>query len=800
MNYLAEDWASLRGAFNTRYDWEYSRFLAEQIRHRGGDHPPLGALALILTVVVSRWAEVIPRFQQEISAYDERLGVAARDRTLLHIPPDVSLSRRTAQLIHECAGDLALGWDDVVADWPPALRQEVEQWRQMITVDRAELGQNTSYRRFFRSPLSSAPLVDSTDGVLLALPHVLSTDLSRLIERMFAQQPGLQYYRARGDALEKVALRDLSRVFTGGRALHGGKYPGERPGELIEVDGVILWEDIALVVESKGGYLSLRARHGDPQAAVADLRKTIGDGFFQAARLLRKLEHDRRVKLVNADGEALELDAAKIRRIYTIIPTADTFGSITIDLDLFTREQILPDTAIPLIIAAQDLGLLVDLTPTPLEFLAYLAYREEILAHPTIHIADELEILGNFVAGHDIVSNIAMARSRYTTQLSQPEWKHRSTHLAAISPDAQQTYLNPWITASGAAWQHGNSAACPPPPRRHHDTDRARIERFFADTHHSAAATCLFLFDISELHLVRTAAQPKPRRGAPALYHQGDHGVVVLARTDTVKTARRHPAVQQFRSHMRLVAYLREDADGVGLCHAEWGKKHIFAGDPNATLADRSRFGNLATWFDEFARRRRRADRDLAPIDLENRAALVRAGMQESLAVGIVRLGLTDHVLDLMNEEIGLNQAADMYLTHVRRAANRLGVAASDIALTRDQIRAVHRLITGGAVKGDDITTLLCLAIDNPHSTPRTLADDAGLTTAASDTHLHAVVAQALESIGLSADDLRLLNAKNRRKVRDRVLGTIRANLPSANMHSAATLIETMMFTTDELA
>lgn len=43
-NPLAEDWTSLRGAFNTRYDWEYSLRLAEQIRQRGGTHPDLTVL------------------------------------------------------------------------------------------------------------------------------------------------------------------------------------------------------------------------------------------------------------------------------------------------------------------------------------------------------------------------------------------------------------------------------------------------------------------------------------------------------------------------------------------------------------------------------------------------------------------------------------------------------------------------------------------------------------------------------------------------------------------------------------
>jgi pimeloyl-ACP methyl ester carboxylesterase len=454
--------------------------LAEQIRRRGGSHPPLTTLRMFLETTMDRWSQLIPRFQQQIAAYDDRLGVAARDRTLLHIPADVTLSRRTARVVHDFARHLFIPWDDIVAAWPTENQRGAEQWRGLLSVDRARLGQNTEFRRLFQSPLASAPLIDSDVGVLLALPHVLSTDLSRLVERLFAQQSGLRYYRARGETLEKAAVRDLARIFTGGRSLHGGKYTGERPGELIEVDGVIVWEDIALVVESKGGYLSLRARHGDVKAATSDLRKTIGDGFFQAARFVRKLVRDNRVELVNDEGEKLVVDAAKVRRVYTVIPTADTFGSITIDLEGFWRKGIIPESAFPLVIATQDMRLLADVLPTPLEFLAYLDYREEILAHSTIYLADEMEILGNFVGGIDIINQVELEQSAYSFQFTRPEWRRR-THIVAMSTDAQEKYLNPWIEISGAAWQRGDLAACPPPPRRHNSADRKQIERFAGD-------------------------------------------------------------------------------------------------------------------------------------------------------------------------------------------------------------------------------------------------------------------------------------------------------------------------------
>jgi len=783
-NQLADDWTSLRGAFYTRYDWDYSLRLAEQVRRRGGTHPDLTVLIALYIVIMRHRFDVLRRFHAEIASADSALGTVLRDGTLLHLPRELTLSQPAAEVLAAGAIDLLAPWSVLVQAVPEQQRAQAEQWRELLAVQPAALGRNPDYHRIFSSPLAFAPLVQDGDLVLLALPHAISTDLSRLMERVFAGQPSLPYYRARSAAVENEAVRHLHGVFPDARILRGGKYPGTRPGELIEVDGVLVWQDVVVVVESKGGYLSQRARTGDPTSAATELRRTVADGFFQAARLVRALERNHEVTLTDEEGQSLTLDARAIRRIYAVVPTADTFGSVSTTLDLLWQREILPDRATPLIIAIQHLHLLTDLLRTPLELLGYLDYREEILTDPAFRVGDEMEVLGCYVGNTDVIGDLGKVRAEHAVEPGP----------AILSTNTQERFLDPWISAASTAWL--NQEPAPPPPRRHIDADRALIDRLHAATRDTAAATLLHQFGGAHLGAaVRLADEaPYPRRGAPILYRISDYGIVVVNPTESIRAARRLHTVRELRAHSRMLIYLSPAQNGAVLRHAELGRKHVFAG-PSGPLAQRSRLGALDPWLDTATRTRHGPHRGTTPADQENINSLVRVGLPNTLALGVTRLGLTTRVLNLADSDpaISLNQAADLYLTHVRRAADALGVHPTELALTTSAASTILRLLTSGQIRPQDAATLIQLAIHDPATPLETLARSNSLLTEHSTPLLDQAVHDALVTLGLTLDDLRRMNTKDRRKTHNRLLGTIRYQQPTANLNTAATYVEQLL-------
>ncbi|WIV56152.1 hypothetical protein [Amycolatopsis nalaikhensis] len=753
---LAWSWRSGHGAFPTRYDWAYSVRLAQRIRDRGGDHPDLAVLLSAYMFVLTGWADALREFHEKVT--DPALRTLLRERTMLHLPDALTLSEPTANDVALAASRLLLPWHVLADALPDSQREEAERWRALLTANPADLGRNTARGHVFDSPLAAAPLVAAGDLVLVSLPHLFSTDLSQLVERVFARLAGPPYYRARGEEVEEAALKHLAAVFPSAQVLRGGKYPGTRPGELIEVDGVLLWEDVALVVEGKGGYLSTRSRHGDPEAAVTELRRTVGDGFFQVARLVRALERDGRVTLTGDRGASLTLDHKAIRRIYAVVPTADTFDPLSTLLGLLWRREVLPEGAFPLIVAVPELNLLTDLLPTPPELLAYLEYREEVLATPSIRTGGELELLATFATTMDVVGTFR--------ELDVPS--------VALSTDHQEKYLDPWLEQAFHTWINGLPPV--PPPRRHVERHREKIERFLAATHDTAAATVLQQLTGAQLGAAEQYAErvPPVRRGTLSPNTLGDLGIVVTNPLDPIETVRAVRPVEDLRARSRWVVYLTPETE---FRHAEVGGTHVF-GSAAASLAEASRLGAVADWFDRAAARRH------GPITSADRA-LVEAGVPETMALGLTRLGLTKAVLDLADPEWSLTQAADFYLTHVRRALEVTGSALPAAAA-----REVLRLLTSGRIHPADAAALIEQVVRAPKVSPESLARAAGLLTDEDDDRLAAAVQAALTALDLTADQVRSSRGKERRRIRDRLLGTIRREHPGVNARAAVEAVE----------
>lgn len=692
------------------------------------------------------------------------------------MPVDLTLSERTTNDLALAASRLLLPWPVLADTLTEPWQREADRWRTLLTADPTTLGRNTARSHVFDSPLASAPLIEVEDLVLFSLPHLFSTDLSQLIERVFTRLPNQPYRRARGEAVEEAALHHLAGVFTSARVLRGGKYRGTRPGELIEVDGVLVWKDVVLVLEGIGGYLTTRSRHGDPKAAVTDLRRTVGAGFFQVTRLVRALDRDGHVTLTDERGESLTLERSAIRRVYAIVPTADTFDPLSTLLGLLSQREVLPDGAIPAILTVPELHLLTDLLPTPLELLAYLEYREEVLATPQIRTGGELELLATYTATMDIVGTFRA--------LGEPG--------GALGTDHQEKYLSPWLQDSFHVWL--NDLPPVPPPRRHVEEHRAKIERFLATTHNTAAATVLHQLTGAQLRTAELYAARVPRLRRSTLSPESAHdlGIVVTNPIDPIDTVRAVRPVHELRARSRWVIYLTPGMDGAEFRHAERGGAHVFGCDAGVSLAEESRLGAVADWFDRTAARRHGAHRSATTADQENIDALVQAGMPETIALGLARQALTTAVLDLADRdpELGLTQAANFYLTHVRQAADALDVAAADLALTTSAARDVLQLITNGRIRPEDAAALIERTVHDPATPLESLARSAGLLTDQDSARLAEAVRAALDALDLTPEQIRPSRGKERRQTRDRLLGAIRREHPDIDPRTAAQHVE----------
>ena len=122
-----------------------------------------------------------------------------------------------------------------------------------------------SYRGLFDpNPLRDRPFLEHEGEYLLGLPGAMTRDIDTLLEfRVVKGSPGVSKQRAK--TLDRLAVEYLSRLLPGAATHTNLHYEGT------ELDGLVLFERTALVVEGKGSGISVQGQRGD----TARLRRDI---------------------------------------------------------------------------------------------------------------------------------------------------------------------------------------------------------------------------------------------------------------------------------------------------------------------------------------------------------------------------------------------------------------------------------------------------------------------------------------------------------------------------------------------
>ncbi len=783
---LAAHWQAARGSFNTRYDWDYCSRLAYRMRQHGMPHPQIQFLKRIMNNLMDRWGPALVSFRENALQIDGTLGLIVTDFTLCN-PNYVELSRAETTLLERFAELITMQEEELFSNFPPAAWAYGREWLQLLAASHSTLGANANTRTIFESPLGYAPVLQIKDRYLICLTHSITTDLSLTLESKFSDAFGEPYFRARGQELEESALECLRNALPGCEYLLGGKYHLENHAELIEVDGVIVWQDIALIVESKGGFITPQTKHGSDAAAITDLKKTIGDGYYQATRLLLALERLGKVKLRNSSNEALLLGSKAIRRAYIVVPTADDMGGVTTSLERLWRNEIIPKRAVPLVISVQDLHMMIDFLKTPLDLVSYLEYREEVLLHDEIIVADEQEILGNFVGGIDILGNVHDRNDLFRCQSSMFEWRDLK-HIVFIGSDAQQKYLNPWLYSSFQALSLGMEV--PRPPTRHAGASREAIDVLANRRGGFWAAVNAMQISAGTWASALLYYENRPQRGHPLVSRAGSVAAVLMTARDSFTSIKRLPEIQTVRTDSRYVVYVVDSSARHNFRSVERGRKHISFHDADKSVLKRSRTGEVHEWIGGFAHQRKSARAKPSPFELKLETELIAAGLKASSARGVVRLGVAVQVKGLAALGIPVARAANVWMTDVRRCASEQGLPLGKFSVSSFQIAAALKLVDAGSVAPEDLAQLMGLLAPDPVLSAQSIAESHGLILSNETALVEAAISRAAKDIELEKTPYDQLGPKAQNRLRTRLIAQVRRQLDSPNMKVVVELVD----------
>jgi len=258
------------------------------------------------------------------------------------------------------------------------------------------------------APFRTRPILRDPDGswVPVHAGLLLPAVRERVEQRLKDANRWERYAKHRGDYLEEAALGLLTPNFPTATIHHGFEYFVPNPDsnvpevipahftKLVEGDGLLVVDDVALVVEAKAGALSDLSRAGDARRLARDLRKIVTDAAAQADRLRDRIRADGGLRLRNNSW----LDMSYIREIHTIaVSLEDLSGIATLTSDL-VRGGVLVGAELPWTVSLHDLRIISELIERPAELLLYLRRRTEPDVTRCFHAIDELDFFLEFYA------------------------------------------------------------------------------------------------------------------------------------------------------------------------------------------------------------------------------------------------------------------------------------------------------------------------------------------------------------------------------------------------------------------
>lgn len=199
----------------------------------------------------------------------------------------------------------------------------------------------------------------------------------------------------KSEQLEAQALETLQTLLRPEHTASSAYYPNpDAVGGLTEIDGLILIDDVLLLLEAKSGTLSEGTKRGAPKSIRKDLLELIVDAHHQAERAERYIRSSDEVPFFDSTGrrEIFRLRQSDVRRIIRVVVTREDLGWVGAHLATLSSFDPKLNSTFPWHISLDDLRIVAELfSDRPLQFLHYLETRLAAAAQTTLAQSDELE-------------------------------------------------------------------------------------------------------------------------------------------------------------------------------------------------------------------------------------------------------------------------------------------------------------------------------------------------------------------------------------------------------------------------
>lgn len=247
----------------------------------------------------------------------------------------------------------------------------------------------TSLREIRDAPI----LKDGTGNHLCASTGDLFYSLRPRMEQAFKGSSGTwnRYERGRAKFLETDSVRLLREILRPAVSHENLFYKVD--GDEFELDGILVVDTVAFLVEAKAGRLTDPARRGAPARLKSDLEKIVGDAGEQLARVRGLITSEGRLEGRLGDGTTVSVDCSRVRRVFSINVVLEDMNWIAPTLWEVLASGIIPsDEELPVVLSIGELEIICELSDRCSQLIHYFVRRDRINRVRRVVAPEELDL------------------------------------------------------------------------------------------------------------------------------------------------------------------------------------------------------------------------------------------------------------------------------------------------------------------------------------------------------------------------------------------------------------------------
>lgn len=333
-------------------------------------------------------------------------------KALAKVPPKQLKSR--LELFAKAAALHRIG--DIFAFSAEELAREgkVDLYRTMSFLSRLSLDFGSVERRYRypspTHPLMLKPFVRHDSRYVCPLPQSLEFSLRYSIESYLkpASQECIvagsrywdKYEESRSNFTETAALGYLKQCLRHASVYHNLSYETRTENSLTvrsELDGLIVFDTVVFLIETKAGTLSLPARRGGIARMKEEMKELVEHAFRQGLRAKRFIQETARPVFFDPAGQEVVIDKNSLDKIFLVTVTLESLDVFVSALYKLKGLGLFGSEELPWAVSLADLRVISEMIEFPSQFVHYLERRKRINEIARIKAHDELDWLGHYL-------------------------------------------------------------------------------------------------------------------------------------------------------------------------------------------------------------------------------------------------------------------------------------------------------------------------------------------------------------------------------------------------------------------